>query len=178
MAAGPMRPSPPPGGGRPSTELLRDNIRRQAEAVMGGAKMRWSSALANVGQFVLKVPKNMAANEYNVVVGLPRTVHAPGASPLMVVGPMGRDIICRDLIVQEVSLAAGAVGTADYSLLALQSSTQNLEPFGNANIMMFHPFNLNRPQFDLPVGDGSNATVQFLNNSAVAGVLAGGFNID
>lgn len=163
---------------RPSSELLRDNIRRQAESVMGGAKMRWSSALANIGQFVLKVPKNMAANEYNVVVGLPRTAHGAGASPPMVVGPMGRDIILRELIVSEVSLAAGAVGTADYTLLQLQSSTQNLEPFGNCGILAFHPFNLNRPQFDLPVGDGSNATVQFLNNSAVAGVLAGGFLID
>jgi len=112
-----------------------------------------------------KVPRDIAADELNVVLGLgSSTLAAPGAFTLDAVVP--RDCFLRDLIM--VAPTGGLVNsiTVNGDALVLGEGVP-VEAFASAN--------LNRPEFDLPAGRGTTVTVQ---GTGAAGFHAAAFNID
>jgi len=112
-----------------------------------------------------KVPRDIAADELNVVLGLgTQTLAAPGAFTLDAVVP--RDCFLRDLIL--VAPAGGVVTaiTVNGDALVLGEGVP-VEAFNFAN--------LNRPEFDLPAGRGTTVTV---TGTGAAGFHAAAFNID
>lgn len=112
-----------------------------------------------------KVPRDIAADELNVVLGLgSQTLAAPGAFTLDAVVP--RDCFLRDLVM--VAPTGGLVNsiTVNGDALVLGEGVP---------VEAFIAANLNRPEFDLPAGRGTTVTVQ---GTGAAGFHAAAFNID
>lgn len=175
---------PGQGGGVPQRRPQMGNIPGAAmlgnlRALVGGRNIRYSGALDKLGNspLVMRVPKDVLADEHNVVLGLPRTAYAAAANlPMAVNAP--RQTIVRDMACEEVSLAVGAVGTRDYTLQAFTVESNALSLAVGMQIGVWNPVARNRPSIDLPCTGGSPVAVQWLNNSAVAGILAGAVYID
>lgn len=154
---------------------LINNVR----AIAGQRPLRYNRMYDQLGNspLILRVPKDVMANEHNVLIGLPRTAYAPGATLPMSVNAT-RECIVRDLVCIEVSLAVGAVGTRDYTLQTFTIESETLALAVGTPIDAWSPFSRNRSSIDLPWRGGNPAQVTWTNNSAVAGVLAGSLYID
>lgn len=112
-----------------------------------------------------KVPRDIAADELNVVLGIgTQTLAAAGPFTLSAVVP--RDCFLRDLVI--VAPAGGTV-------TAITVNGDALVLGGAVPVEAFASGNLNRPEFDLPAGRGTTVTV---TGAGVAGFHAGAFNID
>lgn len=112
-----------------------------------------------------KVPKDIAADELNVVLGLgTQTLAAAGPFTLDAVVP--RDCFLRDLIL--VAPTGGVINaiTVNGDALVLGEAVP-VEAFAFTN--------LNRPEFDLPAGRGTTVSV---TGTGVAGFHSAAFNID
>lgn len=112
-----------------------------------------------------KVPRDIAADELNVVLGIgTQTLAAAGPFQLSAVVP--RDCFLRDLVLVAPTGGVVTAITVNGDALVLGSSVP-VEAFSAAN--------LNRPEFDLPAGRGTTVTV---TGTGAAGFHAGAFNID
>jgi len=112
-----------------------------------------------------KVPRDIAADELNVVLGIgSQTLAAAGAFTLDAVVP--RDCFLRDLILVAPTGGLVTAITVNGDALVLGEGVP-VEAFAFGN--------LNRPEFDLPAGRGTTVTVQ---GTGAAGFHAGAFNID
>ena len=120
------------------------------------------------GQCLIKLPKDVSADELNVIFGLGySSVAAAGVFTFAATAP--RDMILRDLV---IDAAAGLTVTSinvsgDELLLGSEASSQ-----------AFDKANQNRPTFDLPVAGGTQVKVTVKNNTAGALLIAPAFNID
>lgn len=112
-----------------------------------------------------KVPRDIAADELNVVLGLgTQTLPAAGVFTLDAVVP--RDCFLRDLV-----LVAPTGGT----VTAITVNGDALVLGEGVPVEAFAFNNLNRPEFDLPAGRGTTVTV---TGTGAAGFHAAAFNID
>jgi hypothetical protein len=112
-----------------------------------------------------KVPRDIAADELNVVLGLgSQTLAAAGAFTLDAVVP--RDCFLRDLIMVAPTGGLVTAITVNGDALVLGEGVP---------VEAFVSTNLNRPEFDLPAGRGTTVTVQ---GTGAAGFHAAAFNID
>lgn len=120
------------------------------------------------GQCLLKLPKDVSADELNVIFGLGyASVAAAGTTTFSATAP--RDMIIRDLV---IDAAAGLVITS------INVSGDELLLGSEATSQAFSPTNLARPSFDLPVAGGTQIKVTVKNNTAGALLVAPAFNID
>lgn len=117
-----------------------------------------------------KVPKQISADELNVVFGLGQNgALAAGASfTFSVTAP--RDLFIRDLIVACPALSA--------VVSSINVSGDELVLGDVVPAETFTAGNLNRPSFDLPVTGGSTIKVTVKNTSAAAIGISAAFNID
>lgn len=120
------------------------------------------------GQCLIKLPKDVSADELNVIFGLGyQSVAAAGSFTFSATAP--RDLILRDLI---MDAAAGLVVTS------INVSGDELVLGSEATSQAFDKSNLSRPSFDLPVAGGTQVKVTVKNNTAGALLIAPAFNID
>lgn len=112
-----------------------------------------------------KVPRDIAADELNVVLGC-GTQTLAAAGPFLLSAVVPRDCFLRDLVL--VAPTGGVVTsiTVNGDALVIGSSVP-VEAFAFTN--------LNRPEFDLPAGRGT--TVSIAGTGAI-GFHAAAFNID
>jgi hypothetical protein len=120
------------------------------------------------GQCLIKLPKDVSADELNVIFGLGyQSVGAAATFTFAQTAP--RDLIIRDLVIDS---AAGLVVTS------INVSGDELLLGGPATSQSFGPQNQNRPTFDLPVSGGTQIKITVQNNTAGALLCAPAFNID
>jgi hypothetical protein len=127
---------------------------------------RFLSGLSS--QLQQKVPKNLSADELNVVLGLgSASLAAAATTTLSQVAP--RDMFLRDLIIQSASDAfvTSIVVSGDALLLG-----------GNVPAAAFSPANPNRPGFDLPCKGGTTVAVTITNGVTAASFTSAAFTID
>lgn len=117
-------------------------------------------------QIHAKFPKDLGADELNVLLGLgSKTIAAAGSQTLSTVAP--RDLIIRDLVIKapadgivtNITIAGDALLIGDF-----------------APTDAFTAQNQNRPAFDLPVAGGT--TVSVTVSSTAGGQCSASFNID
>lgn len=117
-------------------------------------------------QIHAKFPKDLGADELNVLLGLgSKTIAAAGSQTLSTVAP--RDLIIRDLVIKapadgvvtNITIAGDALLIGDF-----------------APTDAFTAQNQNRPTFDLPVAGGT--TVSITVSSTAGGQCSASFNID
>ena len=120
------------------------------------------------GQCLIKLPKDVSADELNVIFGLGYQSVAAGAT-FTFAQTAPRDLIIRDLVLDSVG---GVVVTS------INVSGDELLLGGPATSQAFSPGNQSRPTFDLPVSGGTQIKVTVQNNTAAAHLLAPAFNID
>ena len=122
--------------------------------------------LGNVASTISrKVPRDIAADELNVVLGIgTQTLASSGPFQLSAVVP--RDCFLRDLVI---------VAPSGGTITSITVNGDALVLGGAVPVETFAAANLNRPEFDLPAGRGTTVTV---NGTGVAGFHAGAFNID
>ena len=117
-------------------------------------------------QLHAKLPKELGADELNVILGLGSAVIAAGGQQtLTVTAP--RDLIIRDLVVRGPADALVTNITVAGDALFLGTSAPS-DAFG-AN-------NQSRPAFDLPVAGGTTLSVTI--SSVAGGTASASFNID
>lgn len=135
----------------------------------GGAGYRRNRFFSNLkGQCLLKLPKDVSADELNVIFGLGyQSVGAAATFTFAQTAP--RDLIIRDLVIDS---AGGLVVTS------INVSGDELVLGSAATSQAFSPSNQNRPSFDLPVAGGTQIKVTVTNNTAAAILCAPAFNID
>jgi len=120
------------------------------------------------GQCLLKLPKDVSADELNVIFGLGyQSVAAAATFTFAATAP--RDMIIRDLV---IDAAAGLIITS------INVSGDELLLGSEATSQAFSPTNLARPSFDLPVAGGTQIKVTVKNNTAGALLVTPAFNID
>ena len=146
---------------------------------MGNRPVRYNRGLDKLGgsPLVMRVPRDVLSDEHNVLLAFPRLPVGAGATITFAVNAP-RDCIIRDMAWQEVSLAAGAVGTADYILQSFTVEGNALSLSVGTFIGVFSPVARNRPTIDLPAAGGTPVSIAWPNLSAVNGVLAGALYID
>ena len=117
-----------------------------------------------------KVPKQISADELNVVFGLGRNgaLAAGALHTFSVTAP--RDLFIRDLIVACPALAA--------SVTSINVSGDELVLGDAVPSETFAAGNQSRPSFDLPVTGGSTIKVTVRNDTAAAIGIGASFNID
>lgn len=135
----------------------------------GGTGYRRNRFFSNLkAQCLLKLPKDVSADELNVIFGLGyQSVAAAATFTFAQTAP--RDLIIRDLVIDS---AAGLVVTS------INVSGDELVLGGPASSQSFGPQNQNRPSFDLPVAGGTQIKITVTNNTAGALLIAPAFNID
>lgn len=117
-----------------------------------------------------KVPKQISADELNVVFGLGRNgaLAAGAAHTFSVTAP--RDLFVRDLIVACPAVSA--------SVTSINVSGDELVLGDTVPADTFATGNQSRPSFDLPVTGGSTIKVTVRNDTAAALAISAAFNID
>jgi hypothetical protein len=120
------------------------------------------------GQCLLKLPKDVSADELNVIFGL-GTATVAAAATFTFAQTAPRDLIIRDLVLDGV---AGLVVTS------INVSGDELVLGGAATSQSFSPGNQSRPSFDLPVAGGTQIKITVTNGTAGALLIAPAFNID
>jgi len=117
-----------------------------------------------------KVPKQISADELNVVFGLGRigALAAGAVHTFSVTAP--RDLFVRDLV---IACAANAG-----SVTSINVSGDELVLGDAVPTEAFAAGNQSRPSFDLPVTGGSTIKVTVRNDTAAAAAFAASFNID
>lgn len=157
------------GSGRPS----------MMTSLLGGRSLRYNRMLdkLNGGDVLFKVPQDFGADEHNYVFGLGRQSIAAGAQVTFKQNA-DRDLILRDLTVDEQSLAFGAAGAQDATVLSITVEGNTLALGGGCSITQFSSRAVNKPKLDLPVAGGTPVTVTIQNNSAAAQVFNPTFSID
>lgn len=117
-------------------------------------------------QFHVKLPRDMGADELNVILGLGSAViPAGGQQTLTVTAP--RDLIIRDLVVR---------GPADGLVTNITVAGDALFLGTSAPTDAFTAQNQARPAFDLPVAGGTTLSVTI--SSVAGGAASASFNID
>lgn len=125
---------------------------------------RFLSVVANT--ISTKVPRNLAADELNVVLGLGSATVAGAAGPYSLAAVVPRDCFLRDLMI---------VGPTGSTITSITVNGDALVLGGAVPIEAFAASNLNRPEFDLPAGRGTTVTVA---GTGAIGTFYGAFNID
>jgi hypothetical protein len=135
----------------------------------GGTGYRRNRFFSNLkSQCLLKLPKDVSADELNVIFGLGFQAVGIGATfTFATTAP--RDLIIRDLVIDAV---AGLVVTS------INVSGDELVLGGPCTSQSFGPGNQNRPSFDLPVSGGTQIRVTVTNNTAGILPISPAFNID
>ena len=134
-----------------------------------GAGYRRNRFFNNIkGQCLLKLPKDVSADELNVIFGLGFATVAPAAT-FTFAQTAPRDLIIRDLVLD---------GVAGLIVTSINVSGDELVLGGAATSQTFSPGNQNRPTFDLPVAGGTQIKVTVTNSSLAAVLIAPAFNID
>jgi len=117
-------------------------------------------------QIHAKFPKDLGADELNVILGLgSKTIAAAGSQTLTTVAP--RDLIIRDLVIK---------APADALVTNITIAGDALLIGDNAPFDAFASGNQARPAFDLPVAGGT--TVSVTVSSVAGGAASASFNID
>lgn len=120
------------------------------------------------GQCLLKLPKDVSADELNVIFGLGYSSVAAGATfTFSTTAP--RDMIIRDLVID---------GTTGITVSSINVSGDELVLGAEAPAAAFDKGNLVRPSFDLPVAGGTQIKLTVKNNGAGAAAVSAAFNID
>lgn len=118
----------------------------------------------------IKVPKDVSADELNVVFGLGRNgaIAAGATNTFAVTAP--RDMFIRDLV---IGCAANS-----FSVTSINVSGDELVLGAEVPADTFSPGNQSRPSFDLPVVGGTQIKVTVRNDTAAAAAASAAFNID
>jgi hypothetical protein len=115
-----------------------------------------------------KVPRDIAADELNVVLGLgTQTLAAAGAFTLDAVVP--RDCFLRDLLMVAPTGGVVTAITVNGDALVLGEGVP-VEAFAFGN--------LNRPEFGLPVKGGTQVVVQGIQGATANAFIGASFAID
>lgn len=120
------------------------------------------------GACLIKLPKDISADELNVVFGLGYQSIAAGAS-FTYSATAPRDLIIRDLVID--------AGTG-LTVSSINVSGDELVLGSEVPATTFAPTNLVRPSFDLPVAGGTQIKVTVKNNGAAASLTSAAFSID
>ena len=120
------------------------------------------------GQCFVKVPKDISADELNVLFGLGYQSIAAGAT-FTFTATAPRDMILRDLVIDS---------GASCTVTSINVSGDELVLGSEAPAATFAQGNQSRPTFDLPVAGGTQVKVSVKNNAAAASLTAAAFNID
>ncbi len=135
----------------------------------GGTGYRRNRFFSNLkGQCLLKLPKDVSADELNVIFGL-GTATVAAAATFTFAQTAPRDLIIRDLVLD---------GVAGLIVTSINVSGDELVLGGAATSQSFSPGNQSRPTFDLPVAGGTQIKITVTNGTAGALLIAPAFNID
>lgn len=167
-----QRPSPAnaqgPGGGGGGTGGQPGNVMQGMQRLLGGRDWRYNRALDkfNAGEMILKIPDDFSADEYNTAFGMGTLAVGAGVAVALNVGAP-RDLILRELLLDEQTLAFGAAGTQDARLtvVTIEGNTA-IQGAGGCSVSSFSSRNNKRPRFDLPVAGGTIVTVTIANDTA------------
>lgn len=120
------------------------------------------------GQCLIKLPKDVSADELNVIFGLGYSSVGAGATfTFSTTAP--RDMILRDLVID---------GTTGITVSSINVSGDELVLGAETPAAAFDKGNLVRPSFDLPVAGGTQIKLTVKNNGAGAAAVSAAFNID
>lgn len=144
--------------------------------IIGNKRLRPSRLFSNFkgAEVLAKVPRELGADEYNVVFGLGRQAIPLGGGTLNFSQNAPRDMILRKLITSGELVADGS----DLTITAITVE-------GNACLLgaglsgaVFGPQSYHSPDFDLPVAGGTPVTVTIQNQNAAIQNVAPAFSID
>jgi len=120
------------------------------------------------GQCLIKLPRDVSADELNVLFGLGyQSIAASATFTFTATAP--RDMILRDLVID-----AGA----NCTVTSINVSGDELVLGNEAPQAVFAAGNQARPSFDLPVAGGTQVKVSVKNNGAAASLTSAAFSID
>jgi hypothetical protein len=144
--------------------------------LIGGRAVRYNRFLdkLNTSAFVAKVPKDFAADEENVLLGVATTplAVAAGASGTMNVNAP-RDLVLRRLLVQEQG------GATNWYVTSIQIEGKSYSIGGGVPGTLFSAQNINAPaEFDVPVAGGTPIAITVTNSSAAGQNFLAAFTID
>lgn len=171
-----MRRFPSPtASGRPGNPAQGSMLTQ----LMGNRTPRYNRLLdkLNGGDVLFKVPSDFGVDEHNVMLGMDRASIAAGASKTFTVNAP-RDVILRDLIIDEVSLAKGAAGAQDATVTAITVEGNSILLGGETSVTAYGSGCFPRAKYDLPVAGGTPIAVTIKNNSAAANVFCPTWLID
>jgi hypothetical protein len=136
---------------------------------MGGRDFKYNRLLDKLSgsELLFKIPTDFGADEYNVTFGMGTTGVIAAGTTVTVTVAAPRDLILRELLLDEQSLAFGAAGTQDARVTAITvEGNAALLGGGGASISAFSSRSLIRPKFDLPVQGGTSVAVSIANDTA------------
>ncbi len=148
------------------------------QKVLGSKRLRPNRLFSNFkGLDVLaKVPKEIGADEYNVIMGLGRVAGIAAGAAQNFTQNAPRDLIVRRMTFSEDLLVAP--GMSDFSITAITIEGNATLLSASAPASAFHPNSVYPPCFDLPVAGGTPITVTVVNNNPGARNAEISFNID
>jgi hypothetical protein len=144
--------------------------------LIGGRAVRYNRFLdkLNTSAFVAKVPRDFAADEENVLLGVattPLAVAATSSQTMSVNAP--RDLVLRRLLVQELG------GATNWYVTSIQIEGKSYSIGGGVPSGVFSAQNINAPaEFDVPVAGGTPISITITNPTAAAQSFLAAFTID
>jgi hypothetical protein len=143
--------------------------------------LRYNRLLDKLGmkEFVLRVPPDFGADEYNVFLSMGVATLGAGATTTLSTNAP-RDLILRQLVIQEQTLSPTAAGINDWRVtgITIEGNTVALGSIGGIPGIVFSALSLVRPEFNLPLAGGTPVSVSLVNDSAAGQELAVVWYID
>ena len=147
------------------------------ESFLGSKGIRSNRLIGGMkgDKFVTKLPRELESDEYNVALGIGRSVALGAGASITLTTSAPRDLILREMVIND---DAGPVSLAELGVTAVTVEGNTAQLGTEIGAGTYSPDNPNRPQFDLPAGAGTPISVTVINNGAGAHSFTVAFAID